>query len=88
MANVKLNEKALLERIQAQIVLLRNEKVSQQELLDKCIRFSSNNFEQFLKEQFNCPSLTPQKIACILKNTVKSGFAFPDKTDDELLYRT
>ncbi len=86
MANVKLSEKALLEKIQARIVLLRNEKISQQELLDKCIRFSSNNFESFLKEEFDYPTLTPEKKARILKNKINSGYAFPEKTDDELLY--
>ena len=86
MANVKLSEKVLLEKIQARIVLLRNEKISQQELLDKCIRFSSNNFDDFLKEEFDNPTLTPEKKARILKNRINSGYAFPEKTDDELLY--
>ncbi len=86
MANVKLTEKTLLEQFQARIVLARGHKVSQQELLDKCIQFSSKNFQLFLAEEFDVPAMTEEKIEKILANTIRSGYARPEKTDDELIY--
>lgn len=86
MANVKLSEKQLLEQFQARIVLLKGKKISQQELLDKCIRFSSKNMEEFMQQEFDAPELTPEKIEKILAKTVRTGYAFPEKSDDELLY--
>jgi hypothetical protein len=86
MANVKLSEKTLLEHFQARIVLAKGNKVSQQELLDKCIQFSSKNFDLFLTEEFGMPVMTAEKMKKILANTVSSGYAYPEKTDDEIIY--
>jgi hypothetical protein len=86
MANVKLSEKSLLERFQARIVLAKGHKVSQQELLDKCVQFSSKNFQLFLAEEFDLPVMTKEKMEKILANAISSGYAHPEKSDDELLY--
>ena len=86
MANVKLSEKSLLEKIQAKILLIQGEKITQQNLLDKCIEFVDNNFDMFLAEQISSPKMTQKKLNFILKQTVKSGYHQPEKTHDELLY--
>ena len=86
MANVKLSEKKLLEQLQAKITLLNGKKVSQQELLDKCIKFSDRNFEKFTQDEFYEPRLTPEKIKLILEDTVDTGYNHPEKSDDELIY--
>ena len=86
MANVKLTEKKLLEKIQAKLVLLKGKKISQQEILDKCIKFSEHNFEQFIRDEFDSPKITKELIKKIVSNTVKSEYRFPEKSDDELIY--
>ena len=86
MANVKLSEKRLLEKIQAKLVLLRGKKISQQEILDRCIKFSDHNFEQFIKDEFDSPKITMGLINTIVSNTVQSGYNYPEKSDDELIY--
>ncbi len=86
MANVKLSEKKLLEKIQAKLVLLWGKKISQQEILDKCIKFSDHNFKQFIKDEFDSPKITEGLINKIVSNTVQSGYHYPEKSDDELIY--
>ena len=86
MANVKLTQKKLLEKIQAKLVLLRGKKISQQEILDRCIIFSNHNFEQFVNEEFDSPKITKDLIEQVVSNSFKSGYHFPEKSDDELIY--
>ena len=86
MANVKLSKKQLLEELQARLVLLRKKKISQQELLDKCIQFSVNHLHFFFKDQFAASQLTEEKLQKILADTVDSEYFFPEKSDDELMY--
>ena len=86
MANVKLTEKKLLEKVQAKLVLLIGKKISQQEILDKCIKFSDHNFDQFIKNEFDSPKITKKLINEIISNTVRSGYHYPEKSNDELIY--
>ena len=86
MANVKLSKKALLDKLQAKILLLQGEKITQQALLDKCIDFVDKNFNTFVAQEIDSPQMTEEKIQLILKSTVKSGYHHPEKTHDELLY--
>ena len=86
MRNEKLSEKQLLEQLQAKLTLTKGKKISQQKVLDKCIQFSSNNFEHFLQEEFDEPFLSLDKIKKILKNTINTGYHYPEKSDDELIY--
>jgi hypothetical protein len=86
MASVKLSDKESIEKLQARVTLSKGKKVSQQELLEKCIHFSTDHFDEFIQEELDSPSLPSEKISKILQNTVHSGYAFPDKSDDELIY--
>ena len=86
MANVKLNKKKLLEKLQAQLTLLQGKKISQQDLLDKCIEFSEEHVEEFINEKISPPLLTPEKMERILSNSIDCPIYFKDKSDDELIY--
>ena len=86
MANVKLTNKKLLEKLQAQLTLSQGKKLSQQEVLDKCIEFSEEHLDEFIKEKILPPLLTPEKKERILSNTINVPIYFKDKSDDELIY--
>jgi len=86
MANVKLRNKELLELLQARLVLLKGKKLSQQEILDKCIEFSENHLEEFIQEKIEKPKLTPEKIELIISNIYDGPIHFQEKSDDEILY--
>jgi len=86
MANVKLTKKDLLEKLQAKLTLLKGTKISQQEILDKCIEFSDEHIEDFINEKVIQKPLTSEKMAFILANPIDCPIYFLDKSDDELLY--
>ncbi|MHA1278135.1 MAG: hypothetical protein ACTSQI_22540 [Candidatus Helarchaeota archaeon] len=86
MANVKLNNKKLLEKLQAQLTLIQGKKMSQQELLDKCIEFSEEHFDDFINEKLSLSLLTPEKMERILSNPIDVPIYFKNKSDDELIY--
>lgn len=86
MATVKLNKKELLEKLQAKLTLIRGKKISQQEILDKCIEFTEEHLEEFIKEKLKSPTLTQEKIKQILSNPIDCPIFFQDKSDDELIY--
>ncbi len=86
MANVKLTKKDLLEKLQATLVLKEGKKISQQELLDKCVEFSNAHLEQFILEELQIPPLDPSKIMQILSHAVDDEVLHLEKSDDELIY--
>ena len=86
MASVKLSKKHLLEQIQAKLVLILGSKISQQEILDKCIEFSHTHLAQFAQEQLDSTPITPEQIRKILDNALDINLYHQDETDDELLY--
>ncbi len=88
MANVKMMKKDLLEKLQATLTLREGKKISQQELLDKCVEFSNAHLEQFILEELQIPPLDAAKIKLILSHAVDDEVQHPDKTDDELIYGT
>jgi len=85
LANVKLSKKDMLEELQANLRLL-HKKLTQQELLDKCVEFTQQNFDRFVNEHFPDLILTEEKIALIKKNIYHGEVNNQDKTHDELLY--
>jgi hypothetical protein len=64
---VKLKDKDELDKLVASLTLRLGHKVSQQDVLDACIRISSNRIEEL--ERFFSPkqTLTKQRIKQILK---------------------
>jgi hypothetical protein len=86
MASVKLNEKKLLEKLQAKITLKLGKKLTQQELLDKCVKYVYNRVEEFISEELNQPKLTKEKIRKIRKNSIDAPLSYPKKSEDKLIY--
>ena len=86
MANVKMNNKSLLEKLQAKITLKLGKKVSQQEILDRSIDFVYKQLDKFIYEELEHPVLTKEIIDRIKKNAINAPFAHPNKSDDELIY--
>jgi len=86
MSSVKLNKKSLLEKLQAEITLRLGTKISQQEILDKTLEFVYNRLDEFILENIDSPKLTDEIIERIIKNSYKGELAYPEKSDDELIY--
>ena len=86
MANVKLNNKSLLEKLQAEITLKLGKKMSQQDVLDKSIEFTYERLDEFILEITDHPVLTKDLIERIRNNRYKGPLEHPEKSDDELIY--
>ncbi|TXT63517.1 MAG: hypothetical protein BAJALOKI1v1_710012 [Promethearchaeota archaeon] len=86
MTSVKMNNKELLEKLQAKITLRLGKKPTQQELLDKSVEFAYKQIDTFIFEEFQQHTLTKEIIEKIRSNTIDAPLAYPDKSDDELIY--
>jgi hypothetical protein len=86
MANVKLNNKGLLEKLQAELTLRLAKKISQQEILDRSIEFAYNRLNEFITEGIKHPPLTKELIKRLKKTAIDAPLAHPEKSDDELIY--
>ena len=86
MANVKLNNKSLLEKLQAEITLKLGKKISQQDVLDKSIEFVYERLDEFILENIEHPPLTDELIKRIKENAIDAPLKHPEKSDDELIY--
>ena len=86
MSGVKMNKKSLLEKLQAEITLRIGKKISQQEILDKSIEYVYNHLDNFILENLDSPKITDELIERIINNTCDGELAYPDKSDDELIY--
>lgn len=87
MANVKLNNISLLEKIQAEVTLKLGKKVSQQEILDNIIEFVYNRLDEFIFEKIDHSPITDDLIKRIKENAIDAPLMHPEKSDDELIYR-
>lgn len=81
-----MTNKSLLEKLEAAITLKLGKKVTQQEILDKCIEFVYKRLDAFISEELEIPRLTKERIERIRSNTIKEPLAHPEKSDDELIY--
>ncbi len=88
MANVKLNNKRLLEKLQAEITLKLGKKISQQEILDRSIEFTYNRLDEFFVENVDKPTITKEFIEKLKKSAKNVPIYHLDKSDDELIYGT
>ncbi|GAG41472.1 unnamed protein product [marine sediment metagenome] len=86
MANVKMNNKIVLEKLQAEITLKLGKKLTQQEILDRSVDFVYKRLDEFIHEEIDHPVLTKEIIKRIKKNAIDAPLAHPDKSDDELIY--
>ena len=85
MVNVKLNNKRLLKKFQAEITLKLGRKVSHQELLDKSIEFTYNRLDEFLIN-IDKPTLTNEFLEKLKESASDAPLYHSDKSDDELIY--
>lgn len=86
MANVKLNNKSLLEKLQAEITLKLGKKMSQQDVLDKSIEFVYERLDEFISEHIDHPLITDELIKRIKESAIDIPVEHPEKSDDELIY--
>jgi len=86
MANVKMNNKTVLDKLQAEITLKLGKKLTQQEILDRSVDFVYKRLDKFIYEELDHPVLTKEIIERIKKNAIDAPLAHPDKSDDELIY--
>ncbi len=86
MANVKLNNKSLLEKLQAEITLKLGKKMSQQDVLDKSIEFVYKRLDEFISEHIDHPPITDELIKRIKESAIDRPVEHPEKSDDELIY--
>ena len=86
MANVKMNNKAVLEKLQAEITLKLGKKLPQQEILDRSVDFVYKRLDKFIYEELDHTVLTKEIIERIKTNAIDAPLAHLDKSDDELIY--
>ena len=86
MANLKLNNKSLLEKVQAEITLKLGKKISQQDILDNSIEFVYNRLDEFISEKIDHPPITNDLIKRIKENVIDAPLMHPEKSDNELIY--
>jgi hypothetical protein len=84
-SNVKFSKKEKLEEIQAKLVLL-HQKLTQQEILDKCVDFADSHFDNFVQDQIITPKLTKDKLQRIKRAVYKGDISHPNLSNDDLIY--
>lgn len=67
MAVIKTTNKEIIEQLQAKLTLQIGRRFTQQEIVDLCIEFAQENFEELINRASNIPRLTPQLADQILK---------------------
>lgn len=58
--SVDQNRKKKLERLKKKFESKIGKKLSEQEILDKCIEFSNNHIDELVQEYSDIPELTPE----------------------------
>ena len=81
-----MNNKILLEKLQAEITLKIGKKMSQQDILDKSIEFTYKRIDEFIKENIKHPPITDKLISKLKDAAIDAPIAHPDISDDEILY--
>lgn len=67
MAVIKTTNKEIIDQLQAKLTLQIGRRFTQQEIVDLCIEFAQENFEELINRASNIPRLTPQLADQILK---------------------
>ena len=67
MAVIKTTNKEIIDRLQAKLALQTGRQFTQQEIVDLCIEFAQENFEELINRASNVPLLTPQLADQIIK---------------------
>ena len=67
MSIVKISNKELLEQLQARLTLRTGRRLTQQEILDVCIRMGAEDIDTLIRFTSEAPTIDREKIARILK---------------------
>lgn len=85
MTSVKDNDD-ILKKLKKRFESLLGKKISDMELLERCLNFSNTNFDDLIKEDKKVLKLTPDLKKKILSSAQDCDLYYQDKTDDELIY--
>ncbi|WP_457557779.1 hypothetical protein [Candidatus Harpocratesius sp.] len=77
MAVIKTTNKEIIDQLQAKLTLQIGKRFTQQEIVDLCIEFAQDNFDELIIRASNMPKLTPQLAEEIINEIEKF---------DEVLY--
>ena len=67
MVVIKTTKKDIIVQLQAKLTLQIGRRFTQQEIVDLCIEFAQENFEDLINRASNTPRLSPQLAEQILK---------------------
>ncbi len=67
----KIKNKQSINELQARLSLRLGRKISQQDTLDLCVRYSTDHFEDILQMASSTPMLSPEKAECIIQKFEK-----------------
>ena len=92
MSVVKISDKKLLEDMQAKVTLRLGYRISQQKLVDLCLRYGAENIDIIIELAAQQPQLSPEKAERIIqqiesqKNIPYNPKAKFSNKDDEDIY--
>jgi len=81
---VKLPNRETLDRIIAKLTLRLGRKVSQQEILNACLKISSNHIDELEQYFSNRPQLTKKQVEDILKLPENFDYISKGSIDEDL----
>jgi len=81
---VKLPNRENLDRIIAKLTLRLGRKVSQQEILNACLKISSNHLDELEQYFSNRPQLTKKQVEDILKLPENFDYISKGSIDEDL----
>lgn len=81
---VKLPNRENLDRIIAKLTLRLGRKVSQQEILNACLKISSNHLDELEQYFSNRPQLTKKQVEEILKLPENFDYISKGSIDEDL----
>ena len=85
MTTVKDN-KEIIKKLKERFESLLGKKISDEDLIEKCLNFSNIHIDELLGENNKSLKLTPELKEKILSNAQDCDLYHLDKSDDELLY--
>ncbi len=71
MVDLEISNKKLIDDIQKKLILRLDRKITQQETLDLCLKYSAKNFEEILALASSTPMLIPERAEKIIKRFEK-----------------
>ncbi|MCF2140790.1 MAG: hypothetical protein K9W44_12110 [Candidatus Lokiarchaeota archaeon] len=71
MAVIKTTNKEIIDQLQAKLTLQIGKRFTQQEIVDLCIEFAQDNFDELIIRASNMPKLTPQLAEEIINEIEK-----------------